>query len=527
MIENLDGHRTLVRSLLGAIDLGDPDPDPGARLCETHISSVILTGGFAYKIKKPLDLGFLDFSTLERRCFCCREELRLNARLAPDVYLAVVPITGTPERPVIGGAGEPIEYAVKMRRFDADALLSRRLEALTPELIDAIADKAAAFHGRIPAVDPGEPYGTPEAVLFPMQQNFDQIRALVDDPAELQRLARLERWTQGRYAQLRELLAERRAQGFVRECHGDMHLGNMVLEAGEVIIFDGIEFNPSLRWIDTQSELAFFVMDLEEKGLPALGGRFLNRYLERTGDYAGLRVLRFYQVYRAMVRAKVAAIRLAQPGLSDPESAQVLAAYAGYAALAERYTRPLARGLVITQGVSGSGKSRAAGALLASHPAVRVRSDVERKRLAGLAAEARSDSALQGGIYTAALTERTYARLLEACGTILEAGFMAVADATFLRQTQRAPFAELAAARGLPFVILAPQGDAALFRQRVAERAARGTDPSEAGPEVLEMQLRSLEPLTDAESRLALPVPAEGPFPLKAFEARLSPGGYA
>ncbi len=495
---------------------------PAAIECiETHISSVLLADDRAYKIKKPLDLGFLDFSTLERRRYCCHEELRLNARLAPDVYLDVVPITGTPQRPVLGGQGEPIEYAVKMRRFDANALLSKNLAALTPELIDAIADKAATFHAGIPAVDPATPYGTPEAVLFPMQQNFDQIRALVDDPAELERLARLERWTQGHYQQLRGLLAQRRAQGLVRECHGDMHLGNMVLEAGEVIIFDGIEFNPSLRWIDTLSEVAFLVMDLDEKGLPGLGGRFLNRYLERTGDYAGLPVLRFYQVYRAMVRAKVAGIRLGQPGLSDPDKAAVLAAYAGYAALAERYTRPAAQALVITHGVSGSGKSRAAGALIEAREAIRVRSDVERKRLAGLAAEARSDSALQGGIYTDDLTGRTYAQLLETCATILDAGFTAVADATFLKQAQRVPFAALAAARGLPFVILAPQGDAALFRRRVAERAAIGADPSEAGLEVLETQLGSVEPLTEEELRWALSVPAHGPFPIEAFAARL------
>jgi aminoglycoside phosphotransferase family enzyme/predicted kinase len=518
----MQDHSTLVQALRNPAAWRPELGDERVQSIETHISSVILAGDFAYKVKKPLDLGFLDFSTLERRRFCCEEELRLNARLAPSVYLDVLAVTGTAKKPVMGGEGEPIEYAVKMRRFDPEALLSKRLDRLTPELIDAIADRAAAFHGKIPSVDASEPYGTPEAVLFPMQQNFDQIRALVDDPGELARLAELETWTRTQYQRLERLLAERRAGGFIRECHGDMHLGNMALEQGEVIIFDGIEFNPSLRWIDTVSEVAFLVMDLDEKGRPELGRRFLDRYLARTGDYAGLRLLRFYQVYRAMVRAKVAAIRLGQPGLSEVEKAETLSGYAGYADLAQRYTRPDVPALVITHGVSGSGKSRAAAALVEGLGAVRVRSDVERKRLAGLAAEQASGSELAGGIYTPELTLRTYDRLRQLCALILEAGLVAVADAAFLKRDQRLPFGGLAAEHRVPFVILTPEGEPELFRRRVKDRAAVGADPSEATLEVLEAQLRTMEPLAGEELEARFSVPAQGALPVDALVERLS-----
>jgi aminoglycoside phosphotransferase family enzyme/predicted kinase len=493
-------------------------------MIETHISWVLLAGGFAYKIKKPVDLGFLDFSTLERRRFFCEEEIRLNARLAPDVYLGVVPVTGSEQSPRLDGEGEPIEYAVKMRRFDEHGLLSKRLDALDPAMIDAIADQAAAFHRRIPSVAPAEPYGRPEAVIGPMEENFRQIRRLMDDRQELRRIDAIERWTRQRHAALRPVLAERREGGFVRECHGDMHLGNMVVEQGEVIIFDGIEFNPALRWIDTLSEVAFLTMDLDEKGLSRLGRRFLDRYLERTGDHGGLRVLRFYQVYRAMVRAKVAGIRLGQGDLSEEERAAVMADYRGYVALAEDYTRPLRPALVLTHGVSGSGKSVASRALVESLPAVRVRSDVERKRLAGLEPGDRSASGTGEGLYAPGMTARTYGRLLELCRLILDAGFTAVADATFLERRRRAPFVRLAGERGVPLIILDLQGDADLFRRRVAEREAAGRDPSEATVEVLERQLLSREPLTREERDAAVAVPAEGPFPDERIRARLGRG---
>jgi aminoglycoside phosphotransferase family enzyme len=519
MSDSHEIHQTLVQALQ-APELW-PQEGGNIELVETHISSVLLVGEFAYKIKKPLDLGFLDFSTLERRKLFCEEEIRLNGRLAPRIYLEVVAITGTPEQPVLGGGGEPFEYAVKMRRFADDGLLSNRPDSLTPELMDAIGRQVAAFHNQIAVCGTEESFGGPDAVLFPMQQNFDQIRGLLQDPAELAALDPLEAWTRQRHQELEALLSKRKSEGYIRECHGDMHLGNITLIEGEAVIFDGIEFNPSLRWIDLINEIAFLVMDLDARGRPDLGQRVLNRYLEETGDYGGLALLRFYQVYRAMVRAKVAAIRLGQPGLAEEEQAALLEEYHAYIALAEQYTQLCNTALIITHGVSGSGKSYSARSLVMGLPAIQIRSDVERKRLAGLASDERSGSDLGGGIYTDEFTQRTYQRLLELAEEILAACCSVVVDATFLKQPQRQPFAELAERLGIPFVILNMHNPEQVLRERVRTRQAAGCDPSEADEKVMEAQLASAEALTEEELECAVAVIPEQPFSVEDLKARI------
>jgi aminoglycoside phosphotransferase family enzyme/gluconate kinase len=489
----------LIRALL------DPDrydhPVARVELVETHISWVLLAGEYAYKIKKPVDLGFLDFSTLPKRRHFCEEELRLNRRLAPQIYLGVVPITGTIAVPRIGAAGEPIEYAVKMRRFAQEAQLDRVLGRgeLKPQHIDALADELARFHGEIAVAAPGTPFGEPDAVYAPMHENFEQIRPRVDAPLHAP-LVRLEQWTQAAHKRLASVLAARKRDGFIRECHGDAHLANMALLDSEVVLFDCLEFNENLRWIDIMSELAFAVMDLDDRGRPDFGWRLLNRYLEQTGDYAGLGLLRFYQVYRALVRAKVAAIRLSQPGLRDEDRARAVDEYQGYMELAERYTQPRATPLLITHGVSGSGKSTVAQMLLESYGAVRVRSDVERKRLAGLHPMARSESGLDSGLYSADLSRQTYARLGELARVVIGSGLPVIVDATFLRRVQRDAMRALATSLEVPFVILDTTAPDDVLRARVRIRRELGHDVSEATAVVLERQLATRE-LLGAEER--------------------------
>lgn len=486
-------------------------PHPAARVehIETHISHVFLAGDYAYKVKKPLDLGFLDFSTLERRRFCCEEELRLNCRLAPRIYLGVVPVTGTLERPRVGGDGEVLEYAVEMRRFDQNALLTRL--PVTRSLADRIAARVAGFHAAVPAAQTGSEYGTPEAVLLPMIENFVQIRAHLRDTGALAKLQPLERWTRERRDALRPVLQRRRREGRIRECHGDMHRGNIALVDAEVVIFDGIEFSPALRWIDTMSELAFLVMDLEEAGENERARRLLNRYLEISGDYAGLLVLDFYKVYRAMVRAKVTAIRLDQPDLEPTEAAGDRDEYDGYIALARRYTRKSPKRLMITHGVSGTGKSRLGVLLRERLPLIHIRSDLERKRLFGLGAQARTGAGRDCGIYSPEVTDRTYARLRELAALILDAGYSPLVDATFLKAFRRAPFLALAAEKGCPCAILDLTAPEPVLRERVKAREVKGVDASEADVAVLEAQLASLEPLAEAERELAVKVDTHRP----------------
>ncbi|MGE3481771.1 MAG: AAA family ATPase, partial [Gammaproteobacteria bacterium] len=485
-------------------------PVAGLRVIETHISWVLLTGPYAYKIKKAVDLGFLDFSTLDRRRFYCEEELRLNRRLAPALYRAVVPITGTAQRPRLGGAGAPIEYAVQMVQFDPAAQFDRLLAAgrLTPEQLAGFAAGLARFHAGIARAQADDPYGTPAAVAAPVEENFAQIRLPPSLAAEGGMLRELRDWSTRSHTHLQPLLARRKAEGFIRECHGDLHLGNITLYQGEPLAFDCLEFNDRLRWIDVMSEIAFLVMDLDQHGRSDLGLRFLNEYLHHSGDYAGLALLRYYRVYRALVRAKVEGIRLRQTGAAEPAARDGLR---GYIRLARDYTRPRPRALVITRGLSGAGKTVHSAALLAPCGMIRVRSDVERKRLFGYAPGARSRSGLDAGLYSRDAGVRTYDHLAGLASAIIEAGFTALVDATFLKQAQREQFRALAARLRVPFMILDFQATEANLRKRVSARAQAGRDASEATLAVLQRQLEGQEALTADERAAAIVIDTGGP----------------
>ncbi len=472
---------------------------------ETHISHLLLVGDHVYKIKKPLDLGFLDFSTLEKRRHCCEEELRLNRRLAPELYLDVVAIRGTAQQPRLGGEGEPIEYAVRMRRFRQAALLSH-----TPpdrEELSALAKLVAGFHRRIPPALVESAWGDPDLVLQPMQENFRQIRELKHPLLASERLSALQNWTESTLSGVESLLRERREAGMIRECHGDLHLDNITRFEGRLMPFDGIEFNPALRWIDTLNDLAFLLMDLQHRGMGEAAAQLLNDYLELTGDYAGLPLLPFYQLYRAMVRAKVCAIRFTQPGLGQEEAAALLGEYRRYLDLAESVTLHPPAVLLLSHGLSGSGKSHVAGWLAERLMAVRIRSDVERMRLFPGESEAQRTRR-----YSATATATTYAHLQGMAERLLRAGFTVIVDATFLKRAQREAFFELAERLDTPWLILDCRAAKAVLQQRILRRAVAGGDASEADLSVLQLQLASCEPLNEEERRHAIAIDSEG-FP--------------
>lgn len=501
--------QTLIRSLRHPAAY--PHAVEQVQCIETHISTVLLAGEFAYKIKKPVDLGFLDFSTLERRRHFCEEELRLNRRLAPDIYDGVIAFSGNPEHPDFDGSGPVLEYAVRMRRFDPgntlDHLHDRGLLSL--DLMDAIAARLARFHADIPST---RDHGRPEQVVEPMLQNFEHIRHLRPAGLDLAPLARLETWTRTRLQTLTPLLEQRRREGFIRECHGDLHLGNIAMVAGEPTLFDGIEFNPDLRWIDIISEVAFLTMDLIDRDAQAHAHRFLNAWLEFTGDYEGIPLLRFYQVYRAMVRAKVAAIRLKQPDLPDTEARTAMAACRAYLQLAEHFTHPGAAALFINHGFSGSGKTTLSQPLVEATGAIRVRSDVERKRLAGMDARERGKGGYQQGLYSRDQTTRTYDRLAALSNLLVRAGHPVIVDATFLKADARTRFADLARDLGVPFRILDYRADPKCLRERISRRMAAGDDASDADLKVLEMQLQHHDPLGPDEP--VITILADHPPPL-------------
>jgi predicted kinase len=301
-----------------------------------------------------------------------------------------------------------------------------------------------------------------------------------------------------------------------------MHLANMALVDGRILIFDCLEFNENLRWIDTISEVAFLVMDLAERGRPELAHRALNGYLEITGDYRGLAVLRFYQLYRAMVRAKVAAIRLHQSDVESAEGRSQLEQFRGYLALAQTYTQPQRPLLVLTHGLSGSGKSTWTQALLECWGAIRLRSDSERKRLFELAPTASSGSGLDSGLYSRDASALTYRRLADLAADVLAAGHPVIVDATFLEAGQRRAFRELAERLGLPWVILDFTAPEPVLRRRIVERMHTGRDASEASLAVLDHQLAMRDPLDDNERAHCVLVDTERPVAADGLLGALS-----
>ena len=471
-------------------------------IIETHISWVLLTGDYAYKIKKPIKFSFVDFSTLEKRKFYCHEEMRLNARLAPNLYLGVVAITGSYANPSFNQSDNAIEYAVKMKQFSQQSLLSylSTQNQLKQHSIDEMAKGVANFHMRIDNTPSNESLGSPEDIHYWVSDNYSQIIASLIDEEDSSNLEKIKNWSDTEYHKKYNQFKQRRENGFVRECHGDMHLGNMAIIEDKVTIFDGIDFNEHLRWIDVISEVAFVSMDLHYRGHSEYANRFINLYLQYTGDYEGLKLLKYYLMYRAIVRAKVALLRIAQKDLSSLKEQAILKEFKSYLALASRYTEKQEIALIITHGLSGSGKSTHTEKLLESLGAVRIRSDVERKRMYGYASTENTQSTLNEGIYAPQSSKETYARLTDLANIILTSGFSVIVDACFLQHEIRQEFYRLAVKLQVAFIILDFQASEEVLKQRIIDRSKDRTDPSEADLAVLYSQLKKHEQLDEQEN---------------------------
>ncbi|MBS0294440.1 MAG: AAA family ATPase [Proteobacteria bacterium] len=507
---NSDEGTELALALRAALHVAEGGP---VEHLQTHLSHLLLTPTHAYKLKKPLRLPFADFSTLAARRHFCVEELRLNQRLAPSLYLDVLPVLGSVHRPWLGtaqDAGRAIDWVLRMRRFPAGSELDALVRAgtLMPEELDAFAERLARFHADAPVAPAASDWGSAAQVGQAIGDVFDQLDALLDAAGRAD-LTLLRAWFDARQPHLAECWAARRAAGQVRECHGDLHLGNVVRLDGRLTAFDCLEFSPLLRWIDTLADAGFFTMDLHAHGRADLAWRFLDAYLAASGDYAGLAVLRPYEVYRALVRAMAARLRAAQGAeVQGPD----------YLACAERLAAPMGARLLITYGLSGSGKSTVAAALL-QQGAVRLRSDVERKRLHGLAPLA--DSAAQGlNIYTAEASRRTFAHIAGQARSLLQAGYPVIVDAAFLRRGEREAFHAVARGLGLPFAILHCHAAPDSLRERVQWRQASGTDPSEADLAVLARQQQHAEPLATGELAHAIALATDQPWDARALYGR-------
>ena len=510
-----------------------PHPVSSPQLIETHISWIVLTGDFAYKIKKPVRFDFLDYSSLELRRRHCERELEIGRRYAPEIYLDVVPIIADGERLTVGEAnGTIVEYAVKMRQFDQACLLDRQLSAgqIAAAEMDALAAQLARYHTDAARVKSSAEDACARAIA-PAMENFDYLLAhlghaqnldsfplseprgkgqdegapefsdqLANDSQQREAVERLRNWSANQSSNLREWFAARSGSGAVRDCHGDLHLSNLLRIEGRFLAFDPIEFNDRLSQIDTINEAAFLMMELHEHGFRTHSNRFINQYVEETGDYDGLRGLVYYLVSRAMVRAKLDLIRHTQT--AGKQLTVLTKAGWRYMQYAQRVAAPAQPELWIMHGFSGSGKSTVAMRLVEERGLFRLRSDVLRKQLLGIAPLGKTPDDRLDEAYSSALTDRVYRRLAEVAEQVLSSGFGVIADATFLKHSQRLQFAGLAARLRVPFRIVDCAAPIAELERRLSQR---GPDPSDANHDVLRHQIANHDPLTAAERKTIEP----------------------
>ncbi len=493
-------------------------PVPGSVACiETHVSWVFLTGPFAYKVKKPLRLSFIDYSTAERRAALCREELRLNRRHAPGLYVDVVPIAGTPAAPRVGATDSPpFEHALRMVQFDPQLELTHLLQsdAVAAGELQDFGKRIAQMHATAAIAAGAGTFGTPDNAHRITLDNFDEIARVLPGRDEAQQLALLRGHAQRLFAAGRPLLEQRRQDGRIREGHGDLHCGNVVRWQGTLAAFDGLEFDPGLRFIDVASDLAFLTMDLAVHGRADLRREALQAWLETSGDFAAVALLPYFELYRALVRAKVAALRGQQARNGPPGSAGAT----GAVTLAHQYLdwaesqigRPRPR-LVVMVGLSGSGKTWLARRIAERCSALIVRSDIERKRLAGLQPLDTSASAPDAGIYSREFNKRTYERLRDCVADCLRGHESVIVDAASLRRDERELF--LAAGREHAAAVLIVHCAAPLevLKRRVAERATAGADASEATVSLLDRQPSYWEPFSPDELRHVVAVDTTSP----------------
>ncbi|MDE2263442.1 MAG: AAA family ATPase [Gammaproteobacteria bacterium] len=489
-----------------------PHPVAGVDLITTHISWVLLAGEYAYKVKRPVNYAFIDLTSLERRRFLCDEELRLNRRFAPELYLDVCRIVvrngaarmdlprAADAQDVIDNEGSPIEYAVRMRRFSRTEELDQLLDGhrIEPHALEAFGRELAQTHARLPAAPAASAWGRPEQVQAQLLRNllecadaaavFDSSRAVLAlrQPLE-ESLAGSSAW-----------MAARRSNGRIRECHGDLHSRNVVRVRGRLVAFDCLEYAPAFRWIDTADEIAFLTSDLKARGWPLHAHAFRGGYLAESGDFHACRALALYEAHRALVRAKVAALSAAGAEAVGTQDAlrREHVRLVTFAAGALTAGKPR---LLLMSGLSGSGKTWLARQLAERLSAVHIRSDLERKRRAGMRELARSHSRPGQGLYSADATSAVYEELAREAQDVLCGGIPAIVDATFLERAQRALFAELAAKCHAPLQLIHCEAPEPVLRARITERRSAGRDPSEADLDVLAWQSEHAEPPTESE----------------------------
>lgn len=457
-------------------------------MVQTHISAVFLADELVYKLKKPVRFSFLDYSTLALRRHYCHEEVRLNRRLAPTVYLGVVPVWQHGDRYWVGETRPPrteaviVDYLVKMRRLPAEQTLGALLGTghITQESMQAVSQRLCSFHATA-STDLAAQYGTPEVIWQAFADNFQETLPFIGQTISQRQFSAIKTFSRNFFDDHRSLLQDRIRTGRVREGHGDLRCDHVYFLDEGITIVDCIEFSPRLRTCDVASELAFLAMDLELRGAPALASALVQSYRAQTHDEELLDLLPFYQSYRAYVRGKVASLKSGEPEIPPAEQTQARLHAQQAFRLAARYARKkLSPVLLIVCGRIGTGKSTVSQ-LLSEHTGFPVfNSDTIRKRLVGIEPTGRGRAAYGAGIYTEELNQQTYAQLRAHAEAQLRAGQGAIVDATCKNRNERTAFLELGARLNVPVFFLECQARPAEVERRLHEREQRGAAVSDA-----------------------------------------------
>jgi uncharacterized protein len=475
------------------------------QLMQTHASYVLLTGDFAYKLKKPVNFGFLDYSTVDKRQHFCEEELRLNQRGAKELYLAVLPIARQNDRYRLGNDGEVVDYAVKMVQFPQSNLLSNMFDVgtITTTDVEEMARVVAEFHDRAQTNEYISSFGAVEGIRASIEDNYRQTEKYIGRVQTPQQFNQTKIYSDRFLDDHAQLFLDRIDGGFIRECHGDLHLGNICRWQDKILLFDCIEFNESFRFVDPMYDVAFAVMDLEARGRKDLANRFLNTYAEQTGDWAGLQVLPLYLSRQAYVRAKVTSFLLDDPGISTADRTVAAQTAENYYHQAWDYTRQRQGRLIMLSGRSGSGKSTLGKQIAQQVGGIQLRSDAVRKHLGKIPLLSKGDDSL----YTPEMTDRTYQQVLELGNKLAAQGWTVILDAKYDRQSLRSPVVDLAADCGLFFQILHCTAPENVLRDRLIQRTG---DIADATVDLLASQTAAWEDFTPAERAYVTTVDTTG-----------------
>ncbi len=485
-----------------------PEGDGPIELLETHISYLFLTPRHVYKVKKPVNYGFLDFTTLEQRRYYCHQEVELNRRLSPDVYLGVVEVRTSQGEYAVEGPGETVEYAVKMSRLPHDRLMSSLLQQhrVGEEDVRRLARKIADFHAQAETGPEITRLGGFATVRQNVEENFAQTRGYVGLALSQDAFDDLEAYSQAFMKVKEGLFRRREAAERVRDCHGDLHTAQIFLDDG-ISIIDCIEFNQRFRYSDTVADLAFLAMDLDFYGRQDLSRLLVDTYAEASGDSGVLELMAFFKVYRAYVRGKVTAFRLDGQALAPEERQQVLSLAQAYFRLAHSYAAPLARpALVLVCGLMGTGKSTVAGELARRWDLSLITSDLVRKEMAGMAPTEHEYVPFGQGIYGPEFSRRTYEALLQRAEGELRRGRSVVLDATFHRREERALAAALAERLGVDLWVAECVLGEDEVRRRLEERVRQGGSISDGRWELYHQQRDEWEPVGEAPANRYLRV---------------------